>query len=153
MLDWSTKDPKTIMKTVVAFLLAFLISTRLAHWQTQEALPDFANWSHWPTCNGNSCLPPLENSMPCMAWVAWVDQSSRLGNYFIDFWLLLFSCHYLLNYAKNRCMHMPLVNCISIVTDLYNIHYDGYYLKYDEITHRKEVNFCRGAHSTNPCGI
>ena len=50
-------------------------------------------------------------------------------------------------------MHMPLVNCISIVTDLYNIHYDGYYLKYDEITHRKEVNFCRGAHSTNPCGM
>ena len=49
-------------------------------------------------------------------------------------------------------MHMPLVNCISIVTDLYNIHYDGYYLKYDEIAHRKEVNFCRGAHSTNPCG-
>ena len=48
---------------------------------------------------------------------------------------------------------MPLVNCISIVTDLYNIHYDGYYLKYDEIAHRKEVNFCRGAHSTNPCGI
>ena len=41
-------------------------------------------------------------------------------------------------------MHMPLVNCISIVTDLYNIHYDGYYLKYDEIAHRKEVNFCRG---------
>ena len=49
-------------------------------------------------------------------------------------------------------MHMPLVNCISIVTDLYNIHCDGYYLKYDEIAHRKEVNFCRGAHSTNPCG-
>ena len=152
MLDWSTKDSKTTKKMRVAFGVAFLISTRLVHWQTQAALPDFALSAATWRCSGNSCLPPLENSMPCMAWVAWVDQSSRLGNDFIDFWLLLFSCHYLLNYAKNRCMHMPLVNCISIVTDLYNIHYDGYYLKYDEITHRKEVNFCRGAHSTNPCG-
>ena len=152
MLDWSTKDSKTTKKMRVAFGVAFLISTRLVHWQTQAALPDFALSAATWRCSGNSCLPPLENSMPCMAWVAWVDQSSRLGNYFIDSWLLLFSCHYLLNYAKNRCMHMPLVNCISIVTDLYNIHYDGYYLKYDEITHRKEVNFCRGAHSTNPCG-
>ena len=147
----------------MAFSSGFLkISTTFLHWQTHKALRiSFASnlffkplggGFFWPTCNGNSCLPPLENSMPCMAWVAWVDQSSRLGNDFIDFWLLLFSCHYLLNYAKNRCMHMPLVNCISIVTDLYNIHYDGYYLKYDEIPHRKEVYFCRGAHSTNPCG-
>ena len=70
MLDWSTKDSKTAMKTIVAFLLAFLISTRLVHWQTQEALPDFALMLMPSEATGNSCLPPLENSMPCMAWVA-----------------------------------------------------------------------------------
>ena len=152
MLDWSTKDSKTAMKTIVAFLLAFLISTRLVHWQTQEALPDFAKWSHWPTCNGNSCLPPLEINMPCTAWLAWVDQSSRIEKRFIDNWLLLFRCHYLLNYAMNCCMRVPLRNCISIVIDEYNIHFVSYYCKYDVIGDPKEVNFSRGAHSTNPCG-
>ena len=70
MLDWSTKDSKTAMKTIVAFLLAFLISTRLVHWQTQEALPDSALSEATGRCNGKSCLPPLENSMPCTAWVS-----------------------------------------------------------------------------------
>ena len=84
MLDWSTKDSETAMKTKVAFLLAFLISTTLVHWQTQEALPDFALSEATGRCNGNSCLPPLEISMPCMAWLAWVDQSSRIEKCFID---------------------------------------------------------------------
>ena len=148
MLDWSTKDSKTALKTIVAFLLAFLISTRLVHWQTQEALPDFAKWSHWPTCNGNSCLPPLENSMPCMAWVAWVDQSSKLGKCFIESWHLDFWCHYLHNYPTNCCMHILFNYYISTVIDEFN----GSYGKYDEIADRKEVNFSRGAHSTSPCG-
>ena len=82
MLDWSTKDSKTTKKMKVAFGVAFLISIRLVHWQTQEALPNFALMLIPCETTGNSCLPPFENSM---AWVAWVDQSSRLGNNFIDF--------------------------------------------------------------------
>ena len=70
MLDWSTKDSKTTKKMRVAFGVAFLISTRLVHWQIQEALPNSALNEATGRCNGNSCLPPLENSMPCMAWVA-----------------------------------------------------------------------------------
>ena len=56
------------------------ISTTFLHWQTHKALRiSFASnlffkplggGFFWPTCNGNSCLPPLENSMPCTAWVS-----------------------------------------------------------------------------------
>ena len=140
------------MKTIVAFLMAFLISTRLVHWQTQEALPDFAKWSHWPTCNGNSCFPPLGNSMPCMAWLAWVDQSSNLWNHFIDFWHLLKKRHYLPNYPMNCCMHMLFENYISIGINEYSMHFAGYYCKSDEIADIKEVIFWGVVQSTNPCG-
>ena len=52
----------------------------------------------------------------------------------------------------NCCMRVPLRNCISFVIDKYNIHFVSYYCKYDVIGDPKEVNFSRGAHSTNPCG-
>ena len=105
------------------------------------------------TYNGNPCLPPLENSLPCMAWVAWVDQSGTLCKCFIDSWHLDLRCHYLLNYPINCCMHILFQHYISTVIDEYTIHFDGSYWKYDEMVDQKEVNFSRGAHSTNPCGI
>ena len=52
----------------------------------------------------------------------------------------------------NCCMRVPLRNCISFVIDKHNIHFVSYYCKYDVIGDPKEVNFSRGAHSTNPCG-
>ena len=77
MLDWSTKDSKTESGF---FEWLFKISTTFLHWQTHKALRiSFASnlffkplggGFFWPTCNGNSCLPPLENSMPCTAWVS-----------------------------------------------------------------------------------
>ena len=104
------------------------------------------------TYNGNPCLPPLENSLPCMAWVAWVDQSGTLCKCFIDSWHLDLRCHYLLNYPINCCMHILFQHYISTVIDEYTIHFDGSYWKYDEMVDQKEVNFSRGAHSTSPCG-
>ena len=104
------------------------------------------------TYNGNPCLPPLENSLPCMAWLAWVDQSGTLWKCFIDSWHLDLRCHYLLNYPMNCCMHILFQHYISTVIDEYTIHFDGSYWKYDEMVDQKEVNFSRGAHSTNPCG-
>ena len=105
------------------------------------------------TYNGNPCLPPLENSLPCMAWLAWVDQSGTLWKCFIDSWHLDLRCHYLLNYPMNCCMHILFQHYISTVIDEYTIHFDGSYWKYDEMVDQKEVNFSRGAHSTNPCGM
>ena len=132
------------------------------HWQIKEALRiSFASHSFFnsmgggfssSTYNGNPCLPPLENSLPCMAWVAWVDQSGTLCKCFIDSWHLDLRCHYLLNYPINCCMHILFQHYISTVIDEYTIHFDGSYWKYDEMVDRKEVNFSRGAHSTNPCG-
>ena len=40
---------------------------------------------------------------------------------------------------------MPLQNCISIVIDEYNIHFDDSYCKYHVIADPKEVNFSRGS--------
>ena len=96
------------------------------------------------TYNGNPCLPPLENSLPCMAWVAWVDQSGTLCKCFIDSWHLDLRCHYLLNYPINCCMHILFQHYISTVIDEYTIHFDGSYWKYDEMVDQKEVNFSRG---------
>ena len=77
MLDWSTKDSIT----KVAFLLAFIekfhqIDTGRHKKQCQISFATHLFFKplgggfSWPICNGNSCLPPLENSMPCTAWVS-----------------------------------------------------------------------------------
>ena len=89
------------------------------------------------------CLP-LKTACHAQPGLAWVDQSSSHGKYFIVFWHLPFRCHYLLIYPMNRCMHMLFQYCISTVMDEYTINFDGSYCKYDVIGHPKEVNFSRG---------
>ena len=41
----------------------------------------------------------------------------------------------------NCCMHMLFQHYIAIIIDEYTIHFDSSYCRYDEIVHRKEVNF------------
>ena len=159
MLDWSTKDSRQKWLFSSGFFdfhymcpLADKRSTHDLICKPIIFLKSMGGGFSSSTYNGNPCLPPLENSLPCMAWVAWEDQSSTLWKCFIDSWHLDLRCHYLLNYPMNCCMHILFQHYIFTVIDEYTIHFDGSYWKYDEMVDQKEVNFSRGAHSTNPCG-